>query len=93
MLFLGIVVNTSLNLELISVHKSLDTIQICSVIKNFNSDNLFLKAALDFSVRQSNFDPDLIPNPEWVIAPPIFAADVPIGPNKRTISLWGSLQL
>ena len=65
MLFLGIVVNTSLNLELISsVHKSLDTIQISSVIKNFNSDNLFLKAALDFSVRRSNFDPDLIPNPE-----------------------------
>ena len=65
MLFLGIVVNTSLNLELISsVHKSLDTIQISSVIKNFNSDNLFLKAALDFSVTQSNFDPDLIPNPE-----------------------------
>ena len=45
--FLGIIINISPNLESISVHKSLDTIESSSIINNFTSDNLFLKTALD----------------------------------------------
>ena len=45
--FSGIIINISPNLESISVHKSLDTIESSSIINNFTSDNLFLKTALD----------------------------------------------
>ena len=34
------------------VHKLFGTIESLSVIKNFTSDNLFLKAALDLSFNQ-----------------------------------------
>ena len=40
--FLGIIMNVSLNLELISVYKSLDAIEKSSITKNFTSDN-FIK--------------------------------------------------
>ena len=47
-----------------SVHKSLDTTESSSIIKNFFSDNLFLKAALDLSFKSSNFVLGLILRPE-----------------------------
>ena len=53
--FSVIVINISANLEWISLYKSFDTIEESSIIKNFNSDNLFLEAALDFSFKLSNF--------------------------------------
>ena len=46
-----------------SIHKLFDTIESLSIINNFNSDNLFLKAALDFSFKPSNFAPGLITRP------------------------------
>ena len=72
--FLGMIINTSSNLEPISVH------------------NLFVAVALDFSFRRSNFDPGLIPRPEWRTFPPIFATDKPIGPRKRTLGFSKPLQ-
>ena len=66
----GIIVNISSNLELISIHKLLDTIESSSIITNFTSDSLFLKAALDLSFKPSNFIPGLIPRPEWMVVPP-----------------------
>ena len=62
--FSGIIINISSNLELISIHKLLDTIESSSIIKNFTSDSLFLNAALDLSNKPSNFIPGLIPRPE-----------------------------
>ena len=56
--FIGII-NTS-NLELIFVHKSLDTRESSSTIKNFTCNKLFLEAVLYLSFRPSNFDADLI---------------------------------
>ena len=53
--FSVIVINISANLEWISLYKYFDTIEESSIIKNFNSDNLFLEAALDFSFKLSNF--------------------------------------
>ena len=52
MIFKGIVIIISLNIESKSFHKSLDTIESSSIIKNFTSDNLFLKAALDLHLNQ-----------------------------------------
>ena len=61
-----------------SIHKLFDTIESLSIINNFNSDNLFLKAALDFSFKPSNFVPGLITRPGWMVAPTIFTADIPV---------------
>ena len=41
--FSGILIHNSSNLESISAHKSLDTMESPSVIINFTSDDLFLK--------------------------------------------------
>ena len=69
--FSGIVMNISPNLESISVHKSVDTIESSSIINNFTSNSLFLKAALDLSFKPSNFVPGLIETPEWMVVPPL----------------------
>ena len=53
--FSVIVINISPNLEWISLYKSFETIEKSSIITNFNSDNLFLEAALEFSFKPSNF--------------------------------------
>ena len=45
------------NTESISVHKSVDTIESLSLIKNFISHNIFLKAALNLSFKPSNSVP------------------------------------
>ena len=74
------------------VHKLLDTIESSSIIKNFTSNNLFLKAALDMIFRPSNFVPGLIPRPEWMVVPPKFNADIPLGPSKRALGFSGTLQ-
>ena len=50
--------------ESITVHKPLDTIESLFLIKNFTSDNLFLKAALDLPFKPGNFAPGLISRPE-----------------------------
>ena len=57
MFFSGIIINVAPNLGSISVHKSLDAIESTSIVKNFTSDGLFLKAALDLSFKPSNFVP------------------------------------
>ena len=57
--FIGII-NTSPNLELIFVNKSLDTRESSSTVKNFTCNKLFLEAVLYLSFRPSNFDADLI---------------------------------
>ena len=44
----------------ISVHKSLDAIEISSIINNFTSDKLFIKAVLDLSFKPGKFVPGLI---------------------------------
>ena len=49
MLFSEIIINIFPNLESITIHKSLDTIDSSFIIKNFIFDNLFLKTALVFS--------------------------------------------
>ena len=86
--FSGIITNISSNLELISIHKLLDTIESSSIIKNFTSD----RAAVNLSFKPSNFISGLIPRPEWMVVPPIFTADIPVGPCKRTQGFSGSLQ-
>ena len=58
---------------------------ILSNINNFTSDNLYLKATLDLSFIPSNLFPGLIAGPEWMVVPPVFAADIPVGPSRRTI--------
>ena len=90
--FSGIIKNISFSLELISIHKLLDTIESSSIIKNFISDSLFLKAVLDLSFKPTNFIPGLIPRPEWMVVPPIFTTDIPVGPSKRILGFSGSLQ-
>ena len=57
--FLGII-NTSPNPKSIFLHKSLDTTECSSTIKNNTCNKLYLEAALDLSFRPSNFDTDLI---------------------------------
>ena len=87
--FSGIVIIISPNLEWIYVHKSLYTIECSSIINNFTSDSLFLNAALDLSLKPSNFVPSLVSRPEWIVVLPIFAADIPVGPGKRTLDSQG----
>ena len=84
--------NISPNLESISVNKSLDTIESSSIINNFTSDNLFFKAALDFPFKPCNFFHGLIARQERMVGPPIFTADIPVGPSKKTLGFSGSLQ-
>ena len=65
--FLRIIINISPNLELISLHKSVDTlesIESSSIIKKLTSVNLFLKVALELSFKRSSFAPGLILRPE-----------------------------
>ena len=88
----GIIINISPNLESISVYKLLETIEISSIINNSSSDNLFLKAALDFSFKPSNFFLGFISKSEWIMVPPIFPANIPVGPSKRTRGFSGWLQ-
>ena len=64
---------------------SLDTIESSSMIKNVPWDNVFLKIALDLWFGPSNFDPDLVPNPEWILFPPIFTADILLGSIKKEL--------
>ena len=68
----------------------LDTIESSSIINNFTSDNVFFKATLDLLFKPSNFVPSLIARPEWMVGPPIFSADVPVGPSKKTLGFSGS---
>lgn len=84
-LFIGIITNTSLNLESIFFYKSLDTTESYSIIKNST-----FKATLDLSIRPSNFDPGLIPKPEWIVVPPISNTDIPVGSSKKTLGYSGT---
>ena len=84
----SIYIYISCNLELISTHKSLDTIDSSSIVKNVTSDNLFFIAALDLSFKPSKLIPGLIPRPKWMVFPPIFTADIPVGPSKRTLGFF-----
>ena len=47
------------------------------------SDNLFLKLVLHFSLKRSNLAPAFNPRPECIVVPPIFTADIPVGPNNQ----------
>ena len=57
-------INNSAKVESISVHNSLDSMEISSIINNLISDNLYLKAALDLSFEPSYFLPGLIAGTE-----------------------------
>ena len=58
--FSGIIINIFPKLESVSVHKSLNTIETSSIVKNFTFDNLFLGANLYLSSKSSIFVPGLI---------------------------------
>ena len=69
----------------ISIHSLMSSYhrKFISISKHFTYDNLFFKAALDLSLKQSNFVPSLIPRPEWKVVPPLFSADKPVSLSKR----------
>ena len=90
--FSGIIINISSGLELIPVHKSLDTIEDSSITNNLTSDNLFLQATLHFSFKPSKFVPSLIPRPELMVFPGLFTVDISVGPILKSRGLPGSLQ-
>ena len=73
-------------------NKSLETIEKSSIITIFTSDNAFLKLVFILSLKPSNLTPGFIPRPEWIIFPPIFTADMHVGPKRRTRGLSGSLE-
>ena len=77
------------NLESISVHKSLDTIERLSIIKRFTFDNLFLKGALNLSFKQSNVVPNLIPRAELMMVPATLTANVPVVPSEEKLVFQG----
>ena len=87
MFFSGIIINISPNLESISVHKRLDTIESLFIIKDLASDNSFHKAALDLLFKPSNFVPGLIPRRVCMVLATIFTAAIftPVGSVKRTL--------
>ena len=60
----------------------------------FTFDNLFLELAFIhfLSLKASNLTSAFIPRPEWIAFPPIFTADVPVGPKWRRRGLSGSLE-
>ena len=58
----------------------------------FTSDNLFLKHVFILSLKPSNLTPGVIPRPEWIVVRPIFTADMPVKPKRKTLSLYGSLE-
>lgn len=45
-----------------------------------------------FSLKQSHLTPGFTTKPEWILVPPIFTADIPVGPQRRTHGLSGSLK-
>ena len=57
------IINIFINLDSISVHKSLDNLESSSIIKHITSDNLFPNAALDILFKPNSFVPGLIPRP------------------------------
>ena len=65
-------------------NKSLETTENSSVITLFTCENLFLKLAFILSLKQSHLTPNFIPTLEWIVFPPIFTADMPVGPKRRT---------
>ena len=79
-------------LRIKSVHNAFDTIEILSLIKNFTSNNRFVKVALDLSFKLSNFVPCLIPKAKWMVAAPIFSAYILAGPNASPLGFSGLSQ-
>ena len=63
--FPGIIINISPNFEATYLHKSLDTIENSFIIKNFTSDNLFLKEALDLPFKSSILFKVWFQNNKW----------------------------
>ena len=61
-------------------------------MKNFISDQLFLHAAFYLSFPPSGFVSGLISRPKRMVVPPIFTADILIGPGEKTLGISRSLQ-
>ena len=76
--FSGIIINISTRLKLISVHKSLDTVENSTITKYFTSDRLFLKTALDLSFKP-NIVPDQISKLKSMLVPLIFSSEISVG--------------
>ena len=51
-----------------------------SITQNFTSDTFILHSDLDLSFKHSNFVPSFIRTTEYIVIPPIFTADIPVGP-------------
>ena len=62
-----------------------------SLIKSSIFQNVSLKAALDLSLKPRIFFSGLFPRTEWMVIPPIFTADIPVGLHKRIPGFSGSL--
>ena len=73
-------------------NKSLETILNLSIKSIFTSDKSFVKLIFIISLNPSNLTPGFIPRPEWVVAPPIFKADMSFGSKRRIHGLSGSLE-
>ena len=61
-------------------------------MKDFASDNLFIKAALGLSFKPSSFVSTLIIRPEKMVVLPIFTTYISKGPRKRKCGFSGYLQ-
>ena len=73
--------------------RSLETIDISSIIITFNSDNLFLNKDLILSLKGGRFLPKQLTGilrPVWIVVPPIFMAETPVGAKRRTFSFSNS---
>ena len=40
--------------------------------------------------KPSDIFPCSVPRSEWIVVPPTFTADIPVGPSKRTLGFPGS---
>lgn len=77
--------NISDNLTSILFQRSLDTMNISSIIRSFTCNDLYFKEALSLFLKPLNFAFALIPQTEWVDFPWMFSANIPVTPNKRSL--------
>ena len=71
--------------------RSLEIMDISSIMRNLASDYLFLKEAFAFSIKPLKFAPGLTPRAEWIFVIPMFTADLPVGPRERALGFYASL--
>ena len=77
---------------LILKNKSLEAIENSPIVTILTSDNLFLKLCFILSLKQGNLTPGFLPRAGWIAVPPIFTADMFVGPKMRAGGSSGSLE-